>query len=55
VWTLETQVRRAKGRAGRRGAGGLEEAGPGDDLRPQPMQPVIYTNEAGERQIEMMR
>jgi putative SOS response-associated peptidase YedK len=36
---------------------GLEEAdfAPGDDLRPQSMQPVIYTNEAGERQIEMMR
>jgi hypothetical protein len=28
---------------------GLEEAdfAPGDDLRPQSMQPVIYTNEAG--------
>ncbi len=36
---------------------GLEETdfAPGDDLRPQSMQPVIYTNEAGERQIEMMR
>lgn len=36
---------------------GFEEAdfAPGDDLRPQSMQPVIYTNEAGERQIEMMR
>lgn len=36
---------------------GLEEADftPGDDLRPQSMQPVIYTNEVGERQIEMMR
>ena len=36
---------------------GLEEAdfAPGDDLRPQSMQPVIFTNEAGERQIEMMR
>ncbi|MBB5316654.1 putative SOS response-associated peptidase YedK [Edaphobacter lichenicola] len=28
---------------------------PGDDLRPQSMQPIIYTNEAGERQIKMMR
>jgi putative SOS response-associated peptidase YedK len=28
---------------------------PGDDLRPQSMQPIIYTNEAGERQVEMMR
>lgn len=27
----------------------------GDDLRPQSMQPVIYTNELGERQIELMR
>jgi putative SOS response-associated peptidase YedK len=26
----------------------------GDDLRPQSMQPVIYTND-GERQIELMR
>jgi putative SOS response-associated peptidase YedK len=36
---------------------GLEEAdfAPGDDLRPQSMQPVVYTNEAGERQVEMMR
>ena len=36
---------------------GLEKADftPGDDLRPQSMQPVIYTNEVGERQIEMMR
>jgi putative SOS response-associated peptidase YedK len=36
---------------------GLEEVefAPGDDLRPQSMQPVIYTNEAGERQVEMMR
>jgi putative SOS response-associated peptidase YedK len=36
---------------------GLEDTdfAPGDDLRPQSMQPVIYTNEAGERQIEIMR
>jgi len=36
---------------------GLEEVdfAPDDDLRPQSMQPIIYTNEAGERQIEMMR
>ncbi len=36
---------------------GIEETdfAPGDDLRPQSMQPIIYTNEAGERQIEMMR
>jgi putative SOS response-associated peptidase YedK len=36
---------------------GVEEIdfGPEDDLRPQSMQPVIYTNDAGERQIEMMR
>jgi len=36
---------------------GLEEAdfAAGDDLRPQSVQPVIFTNEAGERQIEMMR
>ena len=36
---------------------GLKEAdfAPGDDLRPQSVQPVIFTNEAGERQIEMMR
>ena len=34
---------------------GLEEAdfAPGDDLRPQSMQPVIYLNEDGERKIEM--
>jgi putative SOS response-associated peptidase YedK len=31
------------------------ECDPGDDLRPQSMQPIIYTNEVGERQIEMMR
>jgi putative SOS response-associated peptidase YedK len=36
---------------------GVEEAdfAPGDDLRPQSMQPVVYRNDAGERQIEMMR
>ena len=36
---------------------GLEDTdfAPGDDLRPQSMQPVVFTNEAGERQIEMMR
>jgi putative SOS response-associated peptidase YedK len=36
---------------------GLDEVdfAPGDDLRPQSMQPVIYMNEAGERQVEMMR
>ena len=36
---------------------GLEEAdfAPGDDLCPQSMQPIIFTNEAGERQVEMMR
>lgn len=36
---------------------GLEEVdfAPGDDLRPQSMQPVIFQNESGERQIEMMR
>jgi hypothetical protein len=33
----------------------LKRPASGDDLRPQSMQPVIYTNEAGERQIEMMR
>ena len=27
----------------------------GDDLRPQSMQPVVYTNEHGERQMELMR
>lgn len=27
----------------------------GDDLRPQSFQPVIFMNEAGERQIELMR
>jgi putative SOS response-associated peptidase YedK len=36
---------------------GLDETDidPGDDLRPQSMQPVIYTSDAGERQIELMR
>jgi putative SOS response-associated peptidase YedK len=36
---------------------GLEDTdfAPGDDLRPQSMQPIVFTNEAGERQIEMMR
>jgi putative SOS response-associated peptidase YedK len=36
---------------------GLDETefDPGDDLRPQSMQPVVYVNETGERQIEMMR
>ena len=36
---------------------GLEEAdfAPGNDLSPQSMQPVIYRNHNGERQIEMMR
>ena len=27
----------------------------GDDLRPQSLQPVILTNDAGERQFELMR
>lgn len=27
----------------------------GDDLRPQSMQPVIYTNDDGERRVELMR
>jgi putative SOS response-associated peptidase YedK len=27
----------------------------GDDLRPQSMQPVIYTNDDGEHQMELMR
>ena len=42
---------------GLRGAGRSEEAdfAPGDDLRPQSMQPVIYLDDDGERQIEMMR
>ena len=36
---------------------GLDESvfDEGDDLRPQSMQPVIYTNDDGERQIELMR
>lgn len=36
---------------------GMEEAdfAPGDDLRPQSMQPVIYLDDDGERRIEMMR
>jgi putative SOS response-associated peptidase YedK len=36
---------------------GLEDIdfAPGADLRPQSMQPIVFTNEAGERQIEMMR
>jgi hypothetical protein len=36
---------------------GIEEADfdPGDDLRPQSMQPVIYLDDDGERRIEMMR
>jgi putative SOS response-associated peptidase YedK len=36
---------------------GIEEVdfAPGDDLRPQSMQPVIYRDENGERRIEMMR
>jgi putative SOS response-associated peptidase YedK len=36
---------------------GLEEVdfASGDDLRPQSMQPVIFQDESGERQIEMMR
>lgn len=36
---------------------GLEESDfePGDDLSPQSMQPVIYENADGERQIELMR
>jgi putative SOS response-associated peptidase YedK len=28
---------------------------PGDDLCPQSLQPVIFTNDQGERQIELMR
>jgi putative SOS response-associated peptidase YedK len=27
----------------------------GDDLRPQSFQPVVYTNDRGERQVELMR
>lgn len=36
---------------------GVEEVdlAPGDDLRPQSMQPVIYLDADGERRIEMMR
>jgi putative SOS response-associated peptidase YedK len=36
---------------------GIEEAdfAPGDDLRPQSMQPIIYLDGDGERRIEMMR
>ncbi|HEV2618746.1 MAG TPA: SOS response-associated peptidase [Acidobacteriaceae bacterium] len=36
---------------------GLDETdfAPDDDLRPQSIQPIIFTNQAGERQIEMMR
>ena len=36
---------------------GIEELdfAPGDDLRPQFMQPIIYLNDDGERRIEMMR
>lgn len=36
---------------------GVDEADfpPGDDLRPQSMQPVIYLDEHRERRIEMMR
>jgi hypothetical protein len=35
---------------------GLDETffDPGDDFSPQSMQPVIYTNDDGERQIQMM-
>jgi putative SOS response-associated peptidase YedK len=38
-------------------AAGIEEAdfAPGDDLRPQSLQPVIYLDVDGERRIEMMR
>jgi putative SOS response-associated peptidase YedK len=37
--------------------GGLDETffDPGDDFSPQSMQPVIYLNDDGERQLEMMR
>lgn len=37
--------------------GGLDETvfDAGDDLRPQSMQPVVFTNDAGERQMELMR
>jgi len=36
---------------------GIEETdfGPGDDLRPQSMQPVVFLDDDGERRIEMMR
>jgi putative SOS response-associated peptidase YedK len=36
---------------------GIEEAefAPGDDLRPQSLQPIIYLGDDGERRIEMMR
>jgi putative SOS response-associated peptidase YedK len=36
---------------------GIEETdfAPGDDLRPQSMQPVVFLDDAGERRIEMMR
>jgi hypothetical protein len=38
-------------------AAGLDELPdePGDDLCPQSLQPVIFTNDHGERQIELMR
>lgn len=37
--------------------GGLDETvfEDGDDFRPQSMQPVVFTNDAGERQMELMR
>jgi putative SOS response-associated peptidase YedK len=36
---------------------GVEEVdfAPGDDLRPQSMQPIIYLDDNGERHVEMMR
>jgi hypothetical protein len=38
-------------------AAGLDELPdePGDDMCPQSLQPVIFTNDRGERQIELMR
>jgi putative SOS response-associated peptidase YedK len=57
VRSLQTRFGQAARGEGFKVTAGLAETvfDAGDDLRPQSMQPVIYTNDAGERQMELMR
>ena len=55
--SLQTRFRQAACAKVFKVTAGLDETvfDEGDDLRPQSMQPVIFTNDAGERQMELMR